>query len=80
MTDKAPPRSPIKTKLGYGFRKNDECMDYIRRNNAIMVPEGGLALPLPYAVHGRPTRTVVPSHAVWRGPTRVETANVPREN
>ena len=46
MIDNAPPGAPIKTRWGLGFRKYDECMDYIRRNNAIKAPEGGLALPL----------------------------------
>src|SRR3982074_1202801 len=39
----APPGAAIKTKWGYGFRKYDECLDYIRRNNAIRAPEGGVA-------------------------------------
>src|SRR2546421_1240083 len=47
MINSAPPGAPIKTKWGIGFRKSDECMDYIRRNNAIKAPEGGVALPLP---------------------------------
>jgi hypothetical protein len=35
MIDSAPPGAPIKTRWGLGFRKYDECADYIRRNNAI---------------------------------------------
>src|SRR3954453_8009675 len=35
MINNAPPGAPIKTKWGLGFRKYDECVDYIRRNNAI---------------------------------------------
>src|SRR5271166_6784500 len=45
MIDKAP-AGPIKTQWGLGFRHYDECVDYIRRNNAIKAPAGGLALPL----------------------------------
>ena len=35
MISDAPPGAPIQTKWGLGFRKYDECVDYIRRNNAI---------------------------------------------
>jgi hypothetical protein len=35
MINNAPPGTPIKTKWGLGFRKYEECVDYIRRNNAI---------------------------------------------
>ena len=42
----APPGAPIETKWGVGFRKYDECMDHIRRNDPIKAPEGGFALPL----------------------------------
>src|ERR1700750_1630664 len=41
MINKAPPGAAIKTKWGFGFRKYDECLDYIRKNNAIRAPEGG---------------------------------------
>src|SRR6202522_957434 len=34
MIEKAPP-GPIKTQWGLGFRTYEECVDYIRRNNAI---------------------------------------------
>src|SRR3954453_11522919 len=40
MINKAPPGAPITTRWGLGFRKFDECADYIRRNNAIKAPEG----------------------------------------
>src|ERR1700722_17130825 len=70
MINNAPPGAPIKTKWGLGFRKSDECADYIRRNNAIKAPEGGVALPLPYTVYERSTYSVVPSNAVWRDPAR----------
>ena len=33
MISNAPPGAPIKTKWGLGFRKYDECMDHMRRNN-----------------------------------------------
>src|ERR1700709_2440799 len=29
MINAAPPGAPIKTKWGYGFRKYEECLDYI---------------------------------------------------
>ena len=61
MIANAPPGAPIETKWGLGFRKYDECADYIRRNNAIKAPEGGLALPMPYTVYERPTYSVVSS-------------------
>ena len=71
MISNAPPGAPIMTKWGIAFRKYDECMDYIRRNNAIKAPEGGLALPLPYTVYERPTYSVVPSNAVLRDARRI---------
>ena len=46
MLDNAPP-GPIETKWGTGFRTYAECMDHIRASK-MEVPEGGLALPLPY--------------------------------
>src|ERR1043165_706084 len=46
MIHNAPPGAPIETKWGVGFRKYDECMDHIRRNDPIKAPEGGFALPL----------------------------------
>jgi hypothetical protein len=80
MIRNAPPGSPIETKWGLGFRKYDECMDYIRRNNPLKVPEGGVALPLPYTVYERPTYSVVPSNAIWRDPARPEVAAILRQN
>ena len=80
MIDNTPPGAPIKTRWGLGFRKYDECLDYIRRNNAIKAPEGGLALPLPYTVYERPTYSIVSSNAVWRDPARAETAMILRKN
>src|SRR4030095_2102563 len=80
MISNAPPGAPIKTKWGLGFRKYDECMDHIRRNNGIKAPEGGLALPLPYTVYERPTYSVVPSNALWRDPSRADVAKLLRES
>jgi hypothetical protein len=78
MIDNARP-GPIETPRGLGFRDYDACMDYIR-GNGIEAPEGGLALPLPYTVYERPTYSVVPSHAVWRDPTRADVAKILRKN
>jgi hypothetical protein len=78
MIDKAPP-GPIETRWGRGFRDYDGCLDYIRANG-IAAPEGGLALPLPYTVHERPTYSVVPSNAIWRDPARADVAEILRRN
>src|SRR5919106_649929 len=51
MIHNAPPGAPIETKWGPGFRKYDECMDHIRRNNLLKAPEGGFAMPLPYTIY-----------------------------
>src|SRR3979490_2179449 len=79
MIDKAPP-GPIKTKWGLGFRDYDECLKYIRQSNSIKAPAGGVALPLPYTVHERPSYSVVPSNAVWRDPERADIAAILRQN
>ena len=55
MVRNAPPGAPIETKWGLGFRKYDECMDHMRRTNAVKAPEGGFALPLPYTIYERHT-------------------------
>ncbi len=78
MIDKAPP-GPIETRWGRGFRDYDGCLDHIRANG-IKAPEGGLALPLPYTVHERPTYSVVPSNAIWRDPARADVAEMLRQN
>ena len=75
-----PPGEQVRTKWGPAFRKFEECADYIRKNNAIVPPEGGLALPMPYTIYERPTWSVVPSNAVWRDPARAETAKILRKN
>jgi hypothetical protein len=75
--DNAPP-GPIETKWGVGFRKYEECLDYIRANN-IEAPEGGVALPLPYTVYEHPTYSIVPSNALWRDPARETEARVLRK-
>src|SRR5437764_13386424 len=79
MIDKAPP-GPIKTKWGLGFRDYDECLNYIRQSNSIKAPPGGVALPLPYTVHERPSYSVVPPHAICRAPAGPETAMIRRPN
>ena len=79
MIDKAPP-GPIKTRWGLAFREWDECVTYIRNSNSIKVPAGGVALPLPYTVHERPTYSIVPSNTVWRDPARADTAAILRKN
>jgi hypothetical protein len=75
-----PPGEPVQTKWGLGFRKFEECADYIRRNNAIQAPEGGLALPMPYTIYERPTYSIVPSNAVWHDPARAAEAAILRRN
>ena len=72
------PPGPIETEWGLGFRKYEECLDYIRANN-IEAPEGGLALPLRYTVYGRPSYTVVPSNSLWRDPARAAEAKLLRK-
>jgi hypothetical protein len=79
MIEDASP-GPIKTKWGLGFRDYDECLQYIRRSNAIKAPDGGLALPLPYTVYERPTYSVVPSNAVWQDPARADVVAILRKN
>src|SRR6202048_3739952 len=79
MIDKAPP-GPIKTQWGLGVRDYDECLKNIRQSNSIKAPPGGVALPLPYTVYERPTYSVVPSTAVWRGPGRADIAAILRQS
>jgi hypothetical protein len=79
MIDEAPP-GPISTKWGVGFRRHDECVAHIRGSNAFEVPEGGVALPLPYTVHERPSYSIVPSNAIWRDPARADEAAALRKN
>jgi hypothetical protein len=78
MIDHAPP-GPIETRWGLGFRKQDECMDFIRANG-VRAREGGLALPLRYTVYERPTYSVVPSNALWRDPARADVVEILRQN
>jgi hypothetical protein len=79
MIDKVP-SGPIKTRWGLAFRDWDECVAFIRNSNSIKVPEGGVALPLPYTVYERPTYSIVPSNAVWRDPARADAAAILRKN
>ncbi|MBV9828750.1 MAG: hypothetical protein JO001_24230 [Alphaproteobacteria bacterium] len=72
------PSGPIQTKWGVAFREYDDCVKYIRQSNSIKAPEGGLALPLPYTVHERPSYSVVPSNSVWHDPERTEMAAILR--
>jgi hypothetical protein len=78
MIESAPP-GPIETRWGAGFRSYDACLADIRAKG-ITTPEGGLALPLPYTVHERPTYSVVPSHAIWRDPARSDLKEILRRN
>jgi hypothetical protein len=78
MIDTAPP-GPIETRWGAGFRKFAECLADIRARG-VAAPEGGLALPLPYTIHERPTYSVVPSHAIWRDPAREDIAEILHKN
>ena len=71
------PQGPIKTKWGIGFRTYDECLEHIRASN-IEVPEGGVALPLPYSVIEHPSYSIVPSNALWRDPARAAEAKMLR--
>ena len=77
MIENAPP-GPIETKWGLGFRDYDECLAYIRENN-IVAPEGGVALPLRYTVHEEPTYSIVSSNAFWRDPERKDEAKAFRD-
>src|SRR5258708_957067 len=79
MIDKAP-RGPIKTRWGLAFRNYDECLEYIRESNSIKAPVGGVALPLAYTVHERPSYSIVPSNTLWQDPARAETAVAPPQN
>jgi hypothetical protein len=74
----APP-GPIETRWGPAFRSYDECLDDIRARG-VVAPDGGLALPLPYTVHERPTYSIVPSNAVWRDPARADVVEILRKN
>ena len=78
MIANAPP-GPIETRWGPAFRTSDECLEDIRARG-VAAPEGGLALPLPYTVHERPTWSIVPSNAVWRDPARADVVEILRKN
>ncbi len=77
MLDNAPP-GPIETKWGVGFRTYSECVEHIRAS-AIESPEGGLAVPLRYTIHERPSYTIVTSNAFWRDHARDAEANALRK-
>jgi hypothetical protein len=76
MIADAPP-GPIETKWGLGFRRYEECLEYIRARD-IAAPEGGVALPLRYTIYERSTYSVVSSNAIWRDPARAGLAEVLR--
>lgn len=78
MIDKAPPGA-IETRWGLAFRDYEQCLAHIRAKG-ITAPEGGLALPLPYTIHERPTYSVVPSNALWRDPARADTQKLLRQS
>ena len=75
--DSAPP-GPIETKWGPGFRRYEECVEYIRANN-FEVPEGGVALPLRYTIDERPVYSVVSSNALWGDEARKDDAAALRQ-
>ena len=79
MIDNAPP-GPIKTRWGLAFRDYDECVRYIRELNSLKAPDGGVALPLAYTVHERPTYSIVPSNAIWQDPAHADVAAKLRKN
>ena len=77
MLDNAPP-GPIETTWGVGFRTYSECVEHIRAS-AIEASEGGLAVPLRYTIHERPSYTIVTSNALWRDHAREAEANALRK-
>src|SRR5262249_33896112 len=79
MIDNAPP-GPIKTRWGLAFRDYDDCLRYIRESTSLKAPPGGVALPLAYTVHERPSYSIVPSNAIWRDPAHAELAARLRKN
>ena len=78
MIEHAPP-GPVETRWGAGFRRFAECLDDIGASG-VEVPEGALAVPLPYTIYERPTYSIVPSHSLWRDPARADLAEILREN
>ncbi len=68
MLDNALP-GPIETRWGVGFRGYSECLEHIRAND-IEAPEGGLALPLRYAIREQSSYSIVSSNALWRDPAQ----------
>src|SRR5690242_20042833 len=78
MIASAPP-GPIQTHWGPAFKSYEECLDYIRAQG-ITAPEGGVALPLPYTIHERPTYSIVPSNAIWRDPANADVVETLRKN
>jgi hypothetical protein len=77
MLDSAPP-GPIETKWGPGFRKYEDCLEYIHEKK-MQAPEGGIVVPLAYTVYERPTYSVVRSNAIWHDPAQKEKADMLRK-
>jgi hypothetical protein len=77
MLENAPP-GPIDTERGAGFRTYAECLENIRAQD-IAVPEGGLALPLRYTIHERPSYSIVSSNALWHDAAREAEAQALRK-
>jgi len=75
--DNAAP-GPIETRWGAGFRTYSECVEHIR-TSGMKAPEGGVALPLRYTIHERPSYSIVTSNAIWRDPAREADATVLRQ-
>jgi len=73
------PPGPIETQWGLGFRRYQECLEYIREQ-AIEAPEGGIVVPLRYTVDEDPTYSIVPSNALWQDPGRKVEARALRED
>ena len=77
LLDKAPP-GPVETRWGVGFRRYEECLEYILAMK-IEAPEGGVVLPLRYTIYEQPSYSIVPSNALWRDPSRMAEANALRK-
>ena len=69
---------PIETKWGKGFKRYSQCLEYIESTN-MAVPEGGVALPLPYTVDEFPSYSIVPSNQLWNDPSRKDDSKILRK-
>lgn len=77
LLDNAPP-GPVETRWGVGFRRYEECLEYIRAMK-LEAPEGGVVLPLRYTIYEQPSYSIVPSNALWRDPSRMAEAKALRK-